>query len=348
MKGTINKKYILKYIINFICSALENKEEVLVNDLFIALLNEEEIAGYLEKRKNKFIYINLLLLNDKLLKQELSNNNIYYIKDKFVKIIKNNFTESKKDRVFIDTECYEKKLPYDLLISTYGRKRRGICSKTNEYILNNELHTNDKMNHLINILNDSLSYLSIEVDSSNIKIYFKNKLSFYIDFVNFKYIILNDYFKSIIKMLDDIYPYKYFYYNTILVISYLLLMIGSSKESKYINVLLFDNIVKNVIKKYFGDNDWLRSSKMFNTFFSDTIINSKYTDYELINNFFIIVKDDKDFIRFSVGLYKLIIYLKNKYNRDIKHIAIELYRSNIDIVNVSDFTSYESLNNIKV
>jgi hypothetical protein len=102
-------------------------------------------------------------------------------------------------------------------------------------------------------------------------------------------------------------------------------------------------------KKYFIEEtgkSTLLVSNLFNIFYKDKIQSLVYDEYTFISEFYRIFNDNlgKNFVSFLVGQYKLYIYLKNKYNREIRNIAIELYENkNRNLINkiirLSDFSN---------
>lgn len=336
---TVNKSYIVKYISNLIITYLNNSLSIDYNIIKNDILNNDTLKSYLLKRKNKFIYIDNLLKRDKQLQQILYNNNIYYIKNTFRIGIK---LKSKK-KTFSNLNLKNLNCPYNTLISNFSNKNVDTFSKTSEKVLNYKLNRNLFLKNFIIDINTSIKYLSFYQNDKYISVLMNNLQFFSLNNTKYQY-YKSKHFQKYLLTFSKIYPFKYFNYNNIILMSYILIKLNKYNESKYIIILLFDNIIDRLKIKYFN-NVQLINEKIFDMFFSEKINQMKLMDYKLIDNYYKISQEGFNFISFSIGLYKLITYIKNKYNREIKHISMELYNNkNINkIISINDST----INNIK-
>jgi hypothetical protein len=331
---TVNKPYIIKYISNLIITYLNSSSSIDYN-----IIKKDKLKLYLAKRKNKFIYIDNLLKRDKQLQQILCNNNIYYSKNTFKIGIK--IKKKKKD--FSNLNLTNLNCPYNILISNFSNKNIDTFSKTSEKVLNYKLNRNLFLKKFIKDINISIKKLSFYRNNEYISVLMNNSQFFSLNNTKYQYYKSN-YFQKHLSTFSKIYPFRYFNYNNIILMSYILIKLNKYNEAKYIIVLLFDNIIDKLKIKYFN-NIKLINEKIFDMFFLDKINQMKLMDYKLIDDYYKISQIDFNFISFSIGLYKLITYLKNKYNREIKNISVELYNTSAKIVNIVNIND-STINNI--
>jgi len=334
----INKDYVINYVTTLLLKELLDESEIDYNIIKEKIFDSLKINSYLLKRKNKFIYVDTLLKRDSKLKVSLQNCNIFYNKNKF--IVGKPAPEMIKDENSIIPDFNKYYYPYEILISKYKTPKKIKYTKTNERVLGCELKKDSNVNSLITKIDTDLKNITIEL-KKDLKIYYNSEILFSIMLNSYSY-YKSKKFKEYLNDIQIIYPFNYFSYSNILIAAYILIKLNKLEEAKYITILLFDNIIKNLIIKYFTNYQMI-NGKIFDTFFVEEINSMKLTDYNFINSYFLISIKKFDFISFSIGLYKLIIYLKNKYNRELKNIALELYsKSRIinDVININDSTTF--------
>jgi hypothetical protein len=334
----VNKSFVINYVTKLLLKELLNKNEIDYNIIKEAIFDSKEIYTYLLKRKNKYIYIDTLLKRDDRLKCNLQSHDIFYYKNKF--IIGKQESNVPKSENFAGVDFSKYYYPYEILITKYKTPKKLKYTKTNERVLNHNLRANLDLKKIITALDNDLINITIALDD-DLKIYYDYEILFSIMLNSYSY-YTNKKFKKYINDICGIYPFNYFNYNNILIASYILIKIDKLEEAKYITILLLDNLIKNLIVKYFTNYKMI-NGKIFDTFFVEEINSMKLADYNLINDYFLISTKNFDFVSFYIGLYKLIIYLKNKYNRELRNISIELYsKSRIlsDVINIDDSTAF--------
>lgn len=343
----INKNYVIEYVIDLLFTEISNKTEIDYNIIKEKIFNSGQISSYLSKRKNKYIYIDTLLKSDNSLKKKLKENDIYYYNNKFI-IGKIKSSESVGVN-FKDVDFSKYYYPYELLITKFKIPKKIKYTKTNERVLNHRLNNNLYLKKFINDLDNDVAKINIELSEKGLILYSDNSILISMTLHTYSY-YKSEKFKEYLKVIKDIYPFSYFNYNNIILLVYILIKLNRLEEAKYSVILLFDNIIKNLIIKYFT-NCKLVNGRIFDTFFVEEINTKKLNDYKLINEYFSIGMRQFEFISFSIGLYKLIIYLKNKYNRELKNIALELYNKNRiinDVINIDDSTTQINCNIKKI
>lgn len=347
----IDKFYIIDYIVTYLSSYFKENDEIKCIDYSIVIgliLNDKYINTYVNKRKNKYLYIDNLLKLDNHLKLKLEDINVYYLNNKFVfecNEIKRNRTEVINENINFDGFY-----PYEFVINKFKTKRNTTSNKkTNEKVLNYTLSNDKVFNNFIYFLDKDieLNNFSVKELSDKIIILYKNKYIYTLNFLYYNYSTENK-FNLYLNKLKKSYPFNYFNYNSLLISSYIFCKLNYYKHAKYNTILLFDSIVENLSKRYFHKYSGLINSKIYDLFFYDKLNDIKLEDYYFINNYFSIIENNSiDFVSFSIGLYKIIIYLKNKYNREIKNIALELYNNNENkinnIISINDVTENNNI-----
>jgi len=355
----INKKYLLLYISNFIVSELEKTKLLNYNIVKSYIYNDDSLRPLLNKKKNESIYLDILLRYDKTLKLLLLKNSIAINRDGEFTYANPLLNTCKIDDPLIHINEYEldnQFCPYmDLVLKNKQTRRVSFKqTRTNERVLNYTLNSNELVFNLVQYIQNSIKTLKVE-NKSNINSHYYiltteyDKLSIIIN-DNSVDIKLSPSIKKQLTLVKKIYPFKFFAYFYISTVSYLLNEAGYHSESKYISIKLFDITMNGIIKKYFSDiidNRNLLITNLYDIFYKDKIQSNVYDDYLFINEFHKIFNDSdtKNFISYMIGHYKLYIYLKNKYNRDIKNIALELYENkNRNLINkiigFNDATNY--------
>jgi hypothetical protein len=118
--------------------------------------------------------------------------------------------------------------------------------------------------------------------------------------------------------------------------------------SKYCFIKIFDIISNKITSKYFIESSTINiniTSDVFNMFFKEKINTMVMDDYLLIKEIYTNYTNDTTLQEFIISCYKLIVYFKNKINRELKNIALELYDSN-RVVSINKFINInDTINN---
>lgn len=354
----INKKYLLHYIKDYLVKELQNDKKVYYNDLKTELYNNDIIRKIINKKKNISVYLDNLLKYDIKLKKILAFNDIAINNGGFFQY-KNPMNLSalleKNDnniKVYNEEELNSYFCPYINLIIANKQKSRVSFkpTKTNERVLNLNINKDENVKDVITYLK-LLSY-NLNVKGDNNIYYITSNGKYVADIeINDTSVVVNieKVLKKKISNIKKIYPFNYFSFFNIYVILYLMNEFGFEQEAKYISFKLLDIVINKIEKKYFIEEtgkSTLLVSNLFNIFYKDKIQSLVYDEYTFISEFYRIFNDNlgKNFVSFLVGQYKLYIYLKNKYNREIRNIAVELYENkNRNLINkiirLSDFSN---------
>lgn len=347
----VNKTYIIQHICNIIENALNINALIHYNDVKFALYNNNNIVDYFNNKRNSSVYINNLLKYDRAIKNSLAKKNIILAPDGNYKysneILTNLSTASKLTITPPDYFC-----PYMELITAnkQAAKVSTKLSKTNELILNHDLNNSPDMDQFVRYLNNIIKDISIRVHKKSYILLYNNVESILTISDNSIDLKLDVGLKRELNICKKLYPFKFYIYYDISTILYILNYKGFMLDANYVTIKLFDITVDSISRKYFqdnGDSSYQIITNLYDIFYKDKIHSMLFEDYLLVRQFYNIFNNSsrKNYISFIVGQYKLYIYLKNKYNREIKNVALELYDNNNrnvinKIIGFNDTTSY--------
>jgi len=346
MKKKGNKKFILNYIKDVLLNELQNEPFINYNKIKPYLYNHTLIRKIIDKKRNVSLYLDNLLKYDIKLKNILSYNNIAIDELGFFKY-KNPINieplkESNNNFIYKEDDLNSQFCPYISLISNCKQKRKISFkqSKTNERVLNYFFNNNIDFKNFPDYIKSLVTTLDVKGSD---RFYYIQSDGKYLATLELKEtsvdLKMEKEFNRNLTILKSAYPFKYFPFFYINIVLYLMNTAGFVSEAKYISIKLLDIIINKIEKKYFTDiseNTSLLISNIFDIFYKDKVQALIYDDYNFISEFYRIFNDsvERNFFSFLIGQYKLYIYLKNKYNREVKIIAIELYENkNRNLIN---------------
>jgi len=351
-KEIINKKYIIDYITEYITNTLICSDIVEYNDIISYIQTNDKFKQFLGKKKNIIVYLNNFIkynrqLLNKLLSANIVRNNSGFIQSQqlanvVVAPLHNSITIDNME-IFNGFSC-----PYITTIKYMGstNKLSTKLSITNERVINYNFYNDEQFCNMHNMF-----YVPhIIVTNDNTTTAYLNdiyiaKLTTLDNYINIEF--ATD-IKSMLSKCKSKYPFSHFEFFYIATFMYILFRSNNADMSKYCFIKIFDIISNKITSKYFIESSTINiniTSVVFNMFFKEKINTIVMDDYLLIKEMYTNYTNDTTLQEFIISCYKLIVYFKNKINRELKNIALELYDSN-RVVSINKFINInDTINN---
>lgn len=335
----INKKYITNDIIEYIIKILNDNDIVEYKNILSYMQNNDSFKQFINNKKNPIVYINnFIKYNRQILNKLLSHNivrngNGFVYSQQLENIIK---PTQCTDIIINNTDIFDKfSCPYITTIKNMrsSNKISAKLSLTNERVLNYKFYNDEIFCHVHNIF--SIPHTIISIDNTVIA-YLNDiqiaKITFLDKYINIEY---NLDITTILKKCKIKYPFSHFEFFYISAFMFILFKSDAGDISKYCFTKIFDILTNKVTVKYFIEstaNNTNITSDVFDMFFKEKINSIVLDEYLLIKEIYNCYTVDTTFQEFVISCYKLIVYFKNKINREVKNIALELYDKNRVVV----------------
>lgn len=322
------KKSILLKVINILKNNLLVSDNINVTNIVNILYNDTMF-----EYKPTTIY-NLIHNN-----REYIINNIdiplYFYKNSFNKTenVKENIVSS-IDITLDDIETFCDVLPYSDAIEQYRIKKcTGIkLAITNEAYL--QLYTYKYMECVnFNILFGNIKYrittngLVIYIDKTNEVLITVIIKPAYIS-VNIK----NELIKKQLSILRKQYPYSHCTNIDVILMSYFIFKSNNIDRYNILSYILF--ITNEMYELLFKNKYFYNSKQLYDMVYHDKVLDVINNQTDLIKGFIDNIKNieniENEFIIFISSYYKIMIYLRNLFNREFRISAQETYLRNIN------------------